>query len=107
MSPLGHTSQSTRVDSSLRHIDQKHRHDRRPQGEYLTRLSYAREFIRDGEFAYAEYLVRPLRHAKESMISNPVLLAQVVAILDSELGGTRLEDFESPPELREILGQDS
>jgi hypothetical protein len=98
---------SSRFLTTLRHIDQKHRHDRRPQGEYLTRLSYAREFIRDGELAYAEYLVRPLRHAKESMISNPVLLAQVVAILDFELGGTRLEDFESPPELREILGQDS
>ena len=98
---------SRRFLTALRHIDQKHRHDRRPRDEYLTRLSYAREFIRDGELAYAEFLIRPLRRARESTIDNPALLARVMEILDRELGDERLEDFEQPPELREVLRQDS
>ena len=89
--------------TTLRHIDQKHRHDQRPFAEYLTRLSHAREFIRDGELAYAEYLVRPLRNAKASMIGNPQLLTQVLTVLETELGDRRLEDFEPAPELATIL----
>lgn len=93
--------------AALRHIDQKHRHDARPRDEYMTRLSYARELICEGELAYAEYLVRPLRGAHESMIANPLLLSQVLKVLESELGSQRLEDFRQPPELSELLWQDS
>jgi len=96
---------SKRFLSALRHIDQKRRNQSRPRQEYLTRLSYARELIGDGELAYAEYLVRPLRHADRSMVANPALLAQVLTILAAELGQTRLEDFQPPPELSEILGK--
>ena len=85
--------------SALRHIDQKHGDDPQPNREYQTRLSYAREFVADGELVYAEYLIRPLRHADRSKIANLVLLDRLFEILDSELGDTRLEDFEPAPEL--------
>ncbi len=96
---------SKRFLSALRHIDQKHRNDTRPDHEYQTRLSYAREFTADGELVYAEYLVRPLRRANRSQIANPLLLDRLLAILDSELGDTRLEDFQRAPELIEIVNK--
>lgn len=96
---------SKRFLNALRQIDQKARNQIRPRQEYQARLSYAREFIGDGELVYAEYIARPLRHADRSMIGNKTLLAQVLTILDGELGETRLEDFEQPPELSEILGE--
>ena len=77
----------------------------KPNREYQTRLSYAREFTIDGELAYAEYLIRPLRHADRSNIANTLLLDELLSILDSELGETRLEDFESPPELIDFANQ--
>ena len=98
---------SQRFLTALRHIDQRHRYDRQPRSEYLTRLSYAREFIADGELVYAEYLIRPLRSARERSIANPRLYSQIREILDRELGSKRLEDFQDPPELSEIVGQDS
>jgi hypothetical protein len=96
---------SKRFLSALRHIEQKHRNDTRPIHEYQTRLSYAREFTADGELVYAEYLVRPLRRANRSTITNPVLLDRLLAILDSELGDTRLEDFQPTPELIDIVSR--
>lgn len=91
--------------TALRDIDQKHRNDARPDREYQSRLSYAREFTADGELVYAEYLVRPLRRANRSKIANPILLDQLLAILDSELGETRLEDYEPAPELSEYVSR--
>ncbi len=79
---------------ALRRIDQQQADERDSPREYRMRLSYARELITAGELVYAEYLIRPLRHADSSKITNPVLLARVLAILDAELGSTRLEDFE-------------
>ncbi len=96
---------SKRFLSALQHIERKHRNDTRPDHEYQTRLSYAREFTADGELVYAEYLVRPLRRANRSKIDNTVLLDRLLAILDSELGDTRLEDFEPAPELIDIVSK--
>jgi hypothetical protein len=96
---------SKRFLSALRHIDQKHRHDQQPSREYQTRLSYAREFVTDGELVYAEYLIRPLRRADRSKVANLVLLDRLFEILDSELGDTRLEDFEPAPELVDIVSK--
>jgi hypothetical protein len=76
---------------------------KRPRQEYQTRLSYAREFISDGELVYAEYLVRPLRQVDRSLIANETLLTRVLDILASELGDTRLEDFGPAPEINEIV----
>jgi hypothetical protein len=96
---------SKRFLTALGHIDQKRRNESRPRQEYQTRLSYAREFIGEGELVYAEYLVRPLRQADRSLIVNKTLLTRVFTILDAELGEIRLEDFEPAPELGEILGR--
>jgi hypothetical protein len=89
----------------LLRIDQIRRHQSRRRQEYQRRLSYARDFIGQGELVYAEYLVRPLRDAEESLIANKRLLTRVLTVLDAELGELRLEDFESAPELGEILGR--
>ena len=94
---------SQRFLTALRHIDQKHRKDVQPYQEYQSRLSHAREFMIAGELVYAEYLIRPLRRAHRSKIANPVLLDQILSILDAELGSTRLEDFEPAPELIDIV----
>lgn len=63
---------SERFLSALRHIDRKHRNDTKLDHEYQTRLSYAREFVADGELVYAEYIVRPLRRAHRATIANPL-----------------------------------
>ncbi len=89
--------------NTLRQIDEKRGNESLPHQEYNTRLSYAREFIEEGELVYAEYLVRPLRHADRSLIDNKTLLNRVFTILDEELGEVRLEDFEPAPELVEVL----
>ena len=98
---------SQRFLTSLQQIEQKHRHERDPAREYQTRLSLARELLSDGELLFAEYIVRPLRHAPPSSILNPTLLNNVLSILRSEVGDARLEDFEQPPELRQILADDT
>jgi Mg-chelatase subunit ChlD len=95
---------SKRFLTALLRIDQIRRHQSRRRQEYQRRLSYARDFIGQGELVYAEYLVRPLRHAEESLITNKTLLTRVLTVLDAELGELRLEDFESAPELGEVLG---
>ncbi|MFK8115470.1 MAG: hypothetical protein AB8B91_24960 [Rubripirellula sp.] len=97
-----HPIDANRFRIALRHVDDIRR-DKRQQ--YRARLSHAREFIRDGEHAYAEYLVRPLRKARPAEIVNEKLRSQVFEILDAELGDTRLEDFEDPPELLELLAE--
>lgn len=85
---------SQRLVTVLQQMDQRRAEGLPKQQEYQTRLSQAREFIAEGELVFAEYLIRPLRDAEESMILNPVLLSQVVEILDRELQGARLEDFD-------------
>ena len=94
---------SDRFLSALRQIDEKRQSESHPRQEYNRRLYYAREFIEEGELVYAEYLVRPLRHADRSLIDNETLLSRVLAILDAELGEARLEDYEPAPEPGEIL----
>jgi hypothetical protein len=95
---------SKRFLAALGHIDQTRRNQSRPDKEFRTRLSYAREFIKAGELVYAEYLVRPLRDADATLIDNKTLLTQVLAILDAELGKIRLEDFEPAAQLDQIRG---
>ncbi len=96
---------SERFLTALRDIKRKHRYENDPTREYQTRLSLARELISDGELLFAEYIVRPLRHAPPSKILNPTLLQDVLSILSSEIGDARLEDFEQPPELGQILAE--
>lgn len=96
---------SKRFLTALRRIDQIRRHQSRRRQEYQRRLADARDLIGQGELVYAEYLVRPLRNAEESLIANKALLTRVLTVLDAELGGLRLEDFEPAPELGEILGR--
>ena len=56
-------------------------------------MSLARDFIADGEFAFAEYIARPIRDADPANINNPMLRKILLNILDEELGDTRLEDL--------------
>lgn len=98
---------SARFLTCLKQIDQKHRHETNPTREHQTRLTLARELISDGELLYAEYIMRPLYHASPANILNPSLLKELLAVLKSEVGETRLEDFEQPPELRQILHHES
>ena len=68
--------------------------------EYRQRMSMAREFMTDGELAFAEYIIRPLRHADPSQIDNPILCRILLNILDEELGAARLEDFGNAAEVK-------
>lgn len=83
-----------RFRNALQYLERTYRSQPDRRREYRKRLSYARELIGDGELAYAEYLIRPLRGADRSTISNEALFNQVLDILDTELGDVRLEDFE-------------
>ena len=85
--------------NALRRIEEKHRRDKERRSEFITRLSYARDFIADGELVYAEYIARPVRSADKSQVANRTLYDEIFGVLDRELGDTRLEDFESPPDL--------
>ncbi len=91
----------------LQEVERKHRGDKDPIYEYQRRLSLARELISDGELLYAEYLIRPLYQATRSQILNPKLLDEVLDILNTELGETRLEDFLPPPGLPQWSGEES
>jgi hypothetical protein len=84
-------------------LEQKHRHESNPARAYQSRLSLAWELIADGELLYAEYIMRPLRHAPPEYILNAALLTEVQNVLDNEIGKARLEDFQQPPELSQIL----
>lgn len=59
-----------------------------------VRLRYAQELIEDGELAFAEYLLRPIRRADLEDPDQQALLEQIDAILVEELGETRIEDFK-------------
>ncbi len=59
-----------------------------------VRLRYAQELIEDGELAFAEYLLRPIRRDDLEDPDQQALLEQIDAILVEELGETRLEDFK-------------
>ena len=61
--------------------------------ELQRRMSLARDFIADGEFAFAEYIARPIRDADPANINNPMLRKILLNILDEELGDIRLEDL--------------
>ena len=63
------------------------------KSELQRRMSLARDFIADGEFAFAEYIARPIRDADPMNINNPILRKILLNILDEELGDTRLEDL--------------
>jgi hypothetical protein len=96
---------SERFLTALRQLEQKHRHESNPARSYQSRLSLAWELIADGELLYAEYIMRPLRYAAPEHILNATLMAEVQTVLNNEIGEVRLEDFEQPPELRQILAE--
>ena len=79
--------------TALRQIDLEHG-SRGSKAEFDSRLSYARELIGSGELASAEYVLRPVLGADDSLVSNRILLDQLTGILSAELRGVRLEDFE-------------
>jgi hypothetical protein len=89
---------SQRFADALQYLEKTYRSGSDPRQEYRKRLSYAREFIGEGELVYAEYLVRPLRDADRSTIINEALLNRILDILESELGDVRLEDFVATPD---------
>ncbi|QDT01906.1 hypothetical protein K227x_02750 [Rubripirellula lacrimiformis] len=60
------------------------------------RLRFAHNLIRDGELAFAEYLIRPLVADELQSQYDRNRLTSLNQILESELGDTRLEDFPIP-----------
>lgn len=76
--------------------------------ELQRRMSFARDFIADGEFAFAEYIIRPVRDANSADINNPILRKILLKILDEELGDTRLEDLPMTSDVEQwVLDHDS
>lgn len=81
---------------SLKCIHVQHKNEPNSKAEFETRLSFTRELISSGELVFAEYILRPVVQADESLIHNRVLLNKIVGILNTELAGARLEDFDLP-----------
>ena len=67
------------------------------------RMSIARELIADGEFAFAEYITRPVRDADPSEIKNPLLRRALLDIIDEELGDSRLENLQMSSDVEEWI----
>lgn len=65
-----------------------------PRQNVSVRLSWARDFLTNGELVFAEYVVRPIRSAPAKQVYNTRLRKQILNILDEELRDVRLEDFE-------------
>ena len=66
-------------------------------------MSIAREFIADGEFAFAEYIARPIRDADPADIKNPILREILLNIIDEELGDARLEEMQINSEVEQWI----
>lgn len=75
------------------------------RSELQRRMSIARGLIADGEFAFAEYIARPIRDADAADINNPVLRQILLDILDDELGETRLENLQLSSEVEQWIRQ--
>ncbi|MGI9445870.1 MAG: vWA domain-containing protein [Rubripirellula sp.] len=84
---------SRRFLDAVNLIEDTYRKASERASELQRRMSFAREFIADGEFAFAEYIARPIRNADPANINNPILRKILLNILDEELGDTRLEDL--------------
>jgi hypothetical protein len=88
---------SRRFLDAVNLIEDTYRKASERASELQRRMSFAREFIADGEFAFAEYIARPIRNADPANINNPILRKILLNILDDELGDTRLEDLPMTP----------
>ncbi|MGB7328409.1 MAG: vWA domain-containing protein [Rubripirellula sp.] len=75
-----------RLQDEVKKIQQRNRQE-------LTRIRSARNLIRDGELAMAEYLLRPVDSEKLKRTQDRDRLSEVQTILRDELGKVRLEDF--------------
>jgi hypothetical protein len=84
---------SERFLDAVKLIEETYRESSDTSAELQRRMSIAREFIADGEFAFAEYIARPIRTADHSDIKNPILREILLHILNDELGDTRLENL--------------
>lgn len=84
----------TQLSSALRQIQSDYGRQSGSKAEFESRLAYARELIGSGELASAEYILRPVLLAEDSLVSNRKLLEQLSGILKAELKNVRIEDFE-------------
>ena len=94
---------SKRFLAAVQKIEETHREDLKPSSELQRRMSIAREFIADGEFAFAEYIARPIRNADPVDINNPILRQILLNIIDEELGDARLEDMHMSSEVEQWI----
>ncbi|TWU56048.1 VWA domain-containing protein [Rubripirellula reticaptiva] len=76
----------SRLQKEVEKIEQRNRQE-------LTRIRSARNLIRDGELAMAEYVLRPVDSEKLTRQQDRERLSEVQSILMDELGQVRLEDF--------------
>ncbi len=84
---------SRRFLDAVKLIEETYSKKSERNSELQRRMSFARDFIADGEFAFAEYIARPIRDADPANINNPILRKILLDILDEELGNTRLEEL--------------
>ncbi len=99
---------SQRFLDAVRHIENTYRTKSERSSELQRRMSLARDLMADGEFAFAEYIARPIRDADPATINNPILRDILLKILDDELGDTRLEDLPVTPDVEQwILDHES
>lgn len=96
-----HPVDSQRFLDAVRVIEDTYREKSEISSELQRRMSFARDFIADGEFAFAEYIARPIRNADPANINNPVLRRILLEILDEELGDIRLEDLPMSPAVKQ------
>ncbi len=94
---------SKRFLAAVQRIEETHREDLKPSSELQRRMSIAREFIADGEFAFAEYIARPIRDADPADIKNPILREILLNIIDEELGDARLEEMQINSEVEQWI----
>ncbi|MAI71970.1 MAG: hypothetical protein CMM01_13795 [Rhodopirellula sp.] len=92
---------SQRFLEAVRLIEDTYRKTSDRSTEFQRRMSFTRDFIADGEFAFAEYIARPIRDADPANINNPILRKILLTILDEELGDTRLEHLPMSPEVEQ------
>lgn len=94
---------SPRFLDAVKMIEDKYPKTAERNSELQRRMSLARDFIADGEFAFAEYIARPIRDADPANINNPILREILLDILDEELGDTRLEDLPMTSDVQQWI----
>lgn len=94
---------SQRFLKAVKQIEGTYQRESQLPSELQRRMSIARELIADGEFAFAEYITRPVRDADPSEIKNPLLRRALLDIIDEELGDSRLENLQMSSDVEEWI----